>query len=134
MIVPESSIERGLCDICSIDSSVDPSLGSIKSIASVVGACHGAFDIDSIRIDNELPADALALGRNSMRSLFVVRAFGRKSTSSKAANRQDIFSQRNLEVAIANVRHLDGKHETSFVFLNLEVVFVFLREAIRRRH
>ena len=117
-------------------SLVKSSLGSIQSIASVVSACHGAFDIDSVRIDYELPADALTLGRNSMRPLFVVRQLGRVSTSTKAANRQDVFAQRNLQVAVTSVWHFNGKHETRFVFLNCEaaIALVFLGEAVSRRH
>ena len=136
MTVPECCIKRVWCDGYRFSSSVKSSLGGIKSIASIVSACHGAFDIDSVRIDYELPADALTLGRNSMRPLFVVRQLGRISTSSKAANRQDVFPKRNLQVAVTSVRHFNGKHEACFVFLNCEaaIVLVFLGEAVRRRH
>ena len=112
------------------------SLRSIQIITSIICACHGALDINGSRIDHKLPADALPLRGSPMSPTFVIVRLRRKTTSSKAADRENIFPQGNLDVAIANVRHFNGKQETSFVFVNRDAVvaIAFLTKAVCRRH
>ena len=109
-----------------------PPLWSIQSITSVPRARHGALDIDGIRIDHELPADALTLREHPMCPSFIVVGLGRESASTIAADGENVFPQGNLDIAIADVWHFDGKQETRLVFLYCDavVVLVFLKKAV----
>jgi hypothetical protein len=53
-----------------------------------------------------------------------------KSNAPESADGENVFPQRNLHVALVDVRHFDGKQETSFVLLDRDIL-VFLKKRIR---
>jgi len=124
----------------------EPSLWSVQRVTSVPNASHGTIDIDGIRIDLQLPTETLSLHRSVVVAkgwpsfvtvvvvgsieevLLLLLRIGIGPAASKTADRKNVSPQRDLDVFLADVWHLDRKQETGFVLLDRDAV-VFVHNA-----